>query len=162
MNDAKSRVITWAFSLIPYLLVTWGYTEFTDGGLKEFGIAFCVLFGIRLFFTVIETIGGILAWRLYGRQNTVQRMVTTLRANNFPMRKYFHDDFGNYLARIDDEEEYPQAIRGMAKEIDHSLELFDELGAFAGWRYGAAWNAALDIYSPRENAPHLQFPDKGN
>src|SRR6266851_5065447 len=105
MNDAKSGlIITLIFSFVPYLLVAWGYTKFTSGNAETFWTAMAVLLITRLLFSVIEFLGSILSWRLYGRKQLVDRVVSWLRINNFPKRYYHHDDFSNYLGRVEEDE----------------------------------------------------------
>jgi len=44
------------FSMVPYLLVAWGYTELTHIDAKTFWTAFTILLGARLLVAVIESI----------------------------------------------------------------------------------------------------------
>ena len=155
MNGTKMQIISSMFAFVPYVLVTWGYTVFTGGGMNDFWKTLGFIFAVRAFFGMIETIGGILAWRIYGKKKMVHKFVKFLRNNNFPMREYAHDDLGNYLARLDDEEKYNQAIRHRANEVSRSRELAESMGIFPSMRYESAWDAALEIYSPKERAPHL-------
>ena len=156
MKDLKSPAIVLAFSLLPYAALTWAYVALTGGGMHEFWKALGFLLGVRLFFSVIETMGGILQWRFYGMRTTVQEYVELLRANSFPAREYAHDDLRNYLARIEDGVEYSQAIRGAAKEISSARKLAQSMGILLGMRMESAWNAALDIHSPRDKAPDFE------
>ena len=76
-----------AFAAIPYGLVTWGYTVFTDGDVQAFWVALGVLLGIRLFFSLIEMLGGVLYWRLYGRRIVLSNALKFLKTNGFPPRE---------------------------------------------------------------------------
>ena len=76
-----------AFAAIPYGLVTWGYTAFTDGDVQAFWVALGVLLGIRLFFSLIEMLGGVLYWRLYGRRIVLSNALKFLKTNGFPPRE---------------------------------------------------------------------------
>lgn len=156
MNNAMSQTIVALFAFIPYLLVSWWYKALTDGGVKEFWIAFGVLLAVRLFFSAIETLGSILVWRLYGKRIIVKRHLDFMRANNFPMRKYSDDDFLDYLARIEDDPEYPASIKGLGKEMRAVLVTCEGLGILLGMRMHSAADEALDVYSPRANAPLLK------
>jgi len=82
MNNTKWALIMSAFAFIPYLLVAWGYTRIADGSVRVFWIALGLLIGARFFFSVIETVGSILAWRLYGRRLAIDRNLAFLRTNN--------------------------------------------------------------------------------
>ncbi len=152
MKVLRASIIIALFSLMPYLLVSWAYTEFTGGGSKQFWGAFWVLIAVRLFFGVIETLGGILSWRFYGKKLMINKFLGLLRANNFPKREYQHDDFSAYLARIEDRG-YADSTKTCAKEIGFLLSTFESMGTLQGMRIHAASEAALEAYSPKSEAP---------
>jgi hypothetical protein len=152
MNDTRSRIIISLFAFVPYLLVSWGYMALVDGGASQFWSAFGVLVAARLFFSVIETLGSVLSWRLYGKKLMVNKFHEFLRANNFPKRTYAHDDFLNYLARIEDGP-FPPSVKASAKEIYFLLSTFESMGILLGMRMHSATEAALDAYSPKSEAP---------
>ena len=112
MNQPNLITIS-SFSLIPYLVVAWGYREMTEGDANTFWIALSVLLGVRLFFSVTETLGNVLYWRLYGRKLAVGNAVAYLRASEYPPRQYAHDNFGNYLARIQDGPRVPSNAKSV-------------------------------------------------
>lgn len=149
MNNVKPQLIAFGFSLVPYLLVSWGYTELTDGDTKTFWIALGTLFGFRLFFSIIETFGGILTWRLYGKKFMVERALEVFRSNKFPMREYRHDELGNYLARIEDNDEVSPSVKRAAKDIETMLTIFENQGILVSARMYSATEIALDLYSPK-------------
>lgn len=151
-NATVNATIVFAFSMVPYLLVSWGYTAFTDGDAKTFWTALGILLGARLFFSLIEAFGHILLWHLYGKGVAVKRAVEFLRANKFPMREYEHDDFANYLCRIQEFDEYPQSVKSSAKEIERELALLEKITVWPATRMWSAWDVALNIYAPRERA----------
>lgn len=157
MNNINPQLITAGFSLVPYLLVSWGYAELTDGNSKTFWTAFGVLVGVRLFFSVIETLGSILSWRLHGKKLMVQKMLEALRSNEFPKRFYSHDDILGYLARIEDEEKISPSVKSAAKQLEFVLATFENLGILAGARMYSAAEAALEIYSPRSAAKEFSW-----
>ena len=159
MNNTTPQLIVAGFAFVPYLFVSWGYAEVTGGGTKAFWIAFVILLGVRLFFSIIETIGSVLSWRLYSRKFMVQRMLEVLRANKFPKRFYAHDDILNYLARIEDSEEISPSVKSSAKQLEFMLGTFENLGILAGARMYSAVEAALEAYSPRSAAKELSFED---
>ncbi|MEW5943720.1 MAG: hypothetical protein AB1710_07705 [Pseudomonadota bacterium] len=150
MTDTRSQIIMASFAWVPYVLVSWGYARLSDG---SFWSALGVLLAIRLFFSVIETLGSVFAWRLYGRRKMIERNLAMLRANNFPKRQYAHDDFLNYLSRIEDDETCPQQLKMAAKQWEQALAFFESSGILLGMRMHAAADAALDIYSPKHEAP---------
>lgn len=140
------------FALIPYLLVSWAYMAFVNGDASQFWRAFAALYAARLFFSVIDTIGDALAWRLHGKKLMTEKFLLILRANNFPKREYAHDDFTNYLARIGDLSNFSTSVSASAKEIYLLLSTFEGIGIFPGARMHAATEAALDVYSPKSEA----------
>lgn len=174
MNNTRSLIITILFSFVPYVLVSWGYAELTHGDSKEFWSALGVLLLARLFFSIIETLGSVLSWRLYGKKIMVNMFVELLRVHNFPKREYAHDNLSAYLYRImeerpppspwdfviadagvgDDEAEYPASLKTAAREMSQVLEASQSFdGILAGVRMHSAAEAALDIYSHRSEAP---------
>lgn len=149
MKETKSVAIAAAFSVLPYLLVAWAYMAFTDGHAKDFWVALCVLLVVRLFFFIIETIGGILAWRLYGRRVAVEKVLRFLRENNFPMRTDPNEDFLMYFQRIQEDRTCPESTRALARECDRELARLDGSGILPGMRADYAVQAALDRYTER-------------
>lgn len=152
MNDTRSNIIITLFSVIPYLLVSWGYTALVDGAEKQFWGAFGVLIAVRLFFSVIETLGSVLSWHLYSKRLMINKFLGLLRANNYPKRIYQDDDFLDYLARIEDGT-YPDTLKKSAKEFFSLLSTFEGMGILLGMRMHSASEAALEIYSPKAEAP---------
>lgn len=153
MNDTRSRIIMSLFAFVPYLLVSWAYMAVVNGDSGDFWKALGLLVAVRFFFSVIETLGTVISWRLYGKRFMVNKFVELLRANNFPKRKYAHDDFLNYLARIEDDPSCPATVKASAKEIYFLLSTFESMGILLGMRMHSASDAALDVYSPKAEAP---------
>ena len=115
MNEIVLGGMGFVFSLVPYVLVAWGYAKFTDGGQNAFWVEFGLLVAARLFFAIIEGLGGVLAWRLHGKNVAVGNFLRCLRANNFPERYFKHDDFLNYLSRVIDDHASPATAKQTAK-----------------------------------------------
>lgn len=153
MNDTRSRIIMVLFAFVPYLLASWGYMVLVDGTSREFWSALGLLVAVRLFFNLIETLGGVLSWRLYGKKYMVDKFLEFLRTSNFPKREYAHDDFLNYLARIQDGLQYAASLKASAKEIYFLLSTFESMGILLGVRMHSASEAALEVHSPRDKAP---------
>jgi hypothetical protein len=152
MKNARVSTIIALFSFVPYLLVSWAYMALANGGSKQFWGAFGVLIVIRLFFSVIETLGSTLSWHLYGKKLMVDKFLGLLQENNFPKREYQHDDFLGYMARIEDGP-YANSVKTSAKEIYLLLSTYESMGSLLGMRMHAASEAALEIYSPKAEAP---------
>jgi hypothetical protein len=154
MNDTKARLIAAGFAWVPYLAVSWGYSALTDGTAKMFWYALGALLAARLFFSIIETLGSVLTWRVYGRRIAINRFLTFLRDNKFPQRKFAHDDIGNYLARIEDNYSADTAlVKAAASELRRSLATFESMGFLVSMRMYSAIDDALELYSPKEKAP---------
>ncbi len=155
MNDFKSGAILFFFSWVPYLLVAGGYSQFVHGDMRAFWPALGTLVAVRFFFIVIEWLGGILTWRLYGKRRVVAKFLEFLRANNYPKRFYHHDNFLAYLTRIQDDRSFLEPLRMSARQTERELELFEEMGMLLGMRMHSASEAALEIHSPRGEAKHI-------
>ena len=149
MNDTKSGLIVLSLSIVPYAAVAWIYSSFVgDGSQRGFWVALGALLAVRLFFSVIETFGGLLRWRLYQKRRTIASIVQVLRANKFPLKEYETDSFSMYLSRIlQDYEPKPDVVRA-AREFETMMTFTYELGVLPGMRYSAAADAAFDIYAP--------------
>lgn len=152
MKDARTNTTIALFSFVPYLLVSWSYMELVDGGLTQFWGAIGALIAIRLFFSVIETLGSIFSWSLYGKKLMIGKFLVLLKTNKFPKREYQHDDFLAYLARIE-AGPYADSIKTSAKEIYFFLSTFESMGILLGMRMHGASEAALEAYSPKADAP---------
>ena len=155
MNDARAYIILAIFSLVPYTLVSWAYMALAGGGTKEFWSAIGVLIAIRTFFSLIETLGGVLSWHLYGKKLMVQKFLEFLSTNNFPKRKCEHDNFMDYLVQIEARPEYPSSVKVSAREMRQILKTYESIGILIGARIHAASDMALNAYSPRSQAPVL-------
>jgi len=154
----KSAVIVSAFAAVPYLLVAWGYAALVGGGAIVFWIGLAVLLGARLFFALIEMVGSSLAWRLHGRRIMVDNFLSFLRTKNFPRRYYDHDDFTNYLDRVENDDALSLSLRRDAREWYKFLGILEDLGIVIGARMHSATEIAFETYSPRANAPRFSEP----
>lgn len=156
MKDARPLLILWLFSFVPYVAVSWVFMKLTDGDTGDFWVAFAVLLVARAFFALIETLGGVLTWRAYGRRLVVDRQLEFLRTNGFPPRASKWEDFVDYMNRIENDEQYPEAIRTAARESRYGLMIHESLGGLRGMRMHSAAEAALEAYSPKSRAPEYE------
>jgi hypothetical protein len=152
VNGRDFSIVVFSLSLVPYAAVAWALTHFNVLDIY-FWRALGLLLLARLFFALIEAIGGVLIWRLHNRKRVVEWFVHYLRSNSFPKRIYYHDDFLNYLVRVEDDEQLPIAVRKSARELEGQLATFETMGVLIGARMHAASELALEIYSPRAHAP---------
>ncbi|WP_429362916.1 hypothetical protein [Paraburkholderia sp. MM5496-R1] len=127
--------------------------KFVDGTARQFWTALLALIAIRLLFALIDTLGSVLSWRLYGKKAVTDMLLRFLRDNRFPKREYSHDDSLAYFGRIEDGEQYSEPVKSLAKEMTLVMTVFEHQGILLGMRTYAAADAALDVYSPRADAP---------
>ena len=130
-----------------------GYSQWVHGDNSELWSAFFVLLLVRLFFSIIETLGSVLTWRMYGKGAMVLKNLELLHENNFHKRENAHDDLIAYLGRIEHEPEYSPELRAAARQWTAMLLAYEQVGMLLGWRMHAAGDAALKIYSSRSDAP---------
>ena len=138
-TKAHQDLIVSAFTLIPYLLVAWGFTALTDGEASTFWKALLALIIVRTFFALIEALGGVLKWRLWGRNVLVGQALNWFTSRQFPQRKYAHDYMGNYLARIESDPEQPPALHMAATELNRMFLAYEEFGILVDNRFYDAY-----------------------
>jgi len=147
----KAHMVAAGVSLVVYAAVSWIAA-------KALGLSFWWAFGglllVRTFFELVDGLTGIINWRVFRRRKTIDQLLGTLRANSFPPRFYHHDQMLTYLGRIEDGG-YPEPVRRAAQELETMLGLAEASGILAGARLHAAAEAALELYSPRAQAPVL-------
>ena len=148
----RSQTVGALISTGVYALVAWGYSEVIDPGTSVWKV-FAVLCLLRAFFAAIEGLGGILTWRLYGRRRATAHYLAYLQSNEFPMRKFMQDDLLTYLSRIEGGIGNSQNLKLKAKELENALAFYEGMGILLGARSHSAAAAALEIYSPKANAP---------
>jgi hypothetical protein len=158
LNDTTDRVALALFSLVPYALVAWAYAAFTDGTSSDFWRALGVLILVRAGFGIIEMLGSVLTWHVYGKRRVVNLFLDFLRGHAFPKRAYAHDDFLGYLSRIEDNPAQPASVKAAAKEIYGALSTWERTGMILGMRMHSASETALETYSPRADAPVYGAP----
>lgn len=152
--DMRSQIIIVMLSfLVPYSLVAWAFIAMTNGKANDFWVALGVLFALRAFFGIVETLGGILHWHLYGKRMVVDKYVEFLRTHGFPKRNSTHDGLLAYLVRIEDDQEQSASMRTAATYMHTVLSACEEVGILPGSRMHSAMKAALEIYSPKAQAP---------
>lgn len=149
----KTQIIGGAIAFVPYLVLAWGVTKLDEA--LSFWIALGVLVGIRAFFGIVETVGRVLAWRLHGRGKAIEGILEILRANQFPKRKFRDDDFLDYLAGVENDDTVRPELRSTAREMHSLIAVSETVGMLAGWRTLSASEAALELYSPKAQAPEF-------
>jgi hypothetical protein len=157
LRETKERVITAALGFVPYVLLAWVISEVGGGLARDFWSVLGVLVAARFFFSVVEFVGGVLAWRVYGKRVTVRRFLSTLQARAFPPRRFMQDSTDTYLYRISEDPEYSADAKELAREIERALATSENLGLLFGMRLRAAWDAALELHSPPRLAPPFAF-----
>ncbi len=146
MNDAKAPLIGFGFAMIPYMAVAWAYSYFAEGGQPEFWRALGVLLAVRFFFSIIESVGGFLAWRFFVRRQMIAHLGSVFRANQFPGKQYFDDDFGNYCARLlDNQPRKPNFVQHI-EDIQTFLLNHEKRGILNGMRMHTVVDTAFEQY----------------
>jgi hypothetical protein len=152
---ALENVASVSFSIVaPYFVAAWVITKVATN--LSFGVTLAGVFGARLSFTILDSIGRMLQWRLGGRTSAVNYWLRFLQHNEFPIqRRYRRDGIGNYLWRIQDDSSMNPKLRLSAKEMATRLAAFEEVGMFTGMRGRSAAEAALEIHAPSAAAPEF-------
>ena len=115
--------------------------------------ALVLVVGTRFMIGLVETLGLIFSWQVYGREKAVMNFVAVLHHNEFPGRYTKGDDFLHYLARIEDDDALDAHVRQSAREIGSLLKMYETIGLLQGARMHNVSERALEAYSPRANAP---------
>ena len=140
-------------STVLYPLVALGYTALTGYDARRFGIALAILVGVRLLSALTDYVSDVLTWRAFGKRAFVEGAMKWLHANRFPMRKDEDSTFPAYLIDIQEGFGYSDSVKSRAEVLAHGL-LYAEtlLPRSKARRVWGAWNAALDMYSPKRTA----------
>jgi hypothetical protein len=141
-------------SLAPYLIVSYGLSKIDDGHFISFWGAVGLLVGLRLFFGLIEWLGGMIQWRLLGKKVLIEWYLDYFRSHGFPECE--HNDYNvlSYLGRIQDggSPRYSVELQRAATMLSGQLALLEDMGIIIGMRHMAAANEALNNFLPKSNA----------
>jgi hypothetical protein len=147
VTDAKAPFIGFGFAMVPYMAVAWAYTYFSEGGQPLFWRVLGSLLVVRIFFSIIESVGSYLAWRFFVRQQMVARLVGIFQANRFPAKQYSEDDFADYCARLFEDQPRKQlTYLEYAQEIQSFLLVQEKRGIIDGLRVHSVVDAAFSQY----------------
>jgi hypothetical protein len=152
-RNFKTQFIGNLIASAPYLLVIWGVVALVPS--VSFWEALVLLIGGRFTIGLVETLGLILSWQIYGREKAVIDFVAVLHHNKFPGRYCKGDDFLNYLARIENDDTVGAEVRQSAREMGSLLGIYESVGILQGARMHNVSERALEAYSPRATAPDL-------
>ena len=93
MNMRHTVLIGSVLSLLPYPLLAWAYAALTnDGGWIAFWAALRALIAARVLFAVLEWIGGLFAWHLYGKKLMIARLVAAFEQPKAPLQSLEKED----------------------------------------------------------------------
>ena len=67
MKQAKAFLLFLPVAALPYLLLVGGLTIWFDGNARTFWRSLVTILTLRLLFVLLDTVGRMLWWRLYGR-----------------------------------------------------------------------------------------------
>jgi hypothetical protein len=146
VSETKAALLGFAFAMVPYIAVAWGYCYFTDGGPPTFWRAIGVLLAVRLFFEVIEAIGRFLAWQLFVRQRMVAYVLSVFKKSEFPPKQYHDDDFGNYSARLLGNRPSAPDYMQHVQDLQALLLINEKRGIFDGLRMHSVVDTAFEKY----------------
>lgn len=147
----KTQFIGNLIATAPYLFVIWGVMALVPS--VSFWEALVLLIGGRFAIGLVETLGLVLSWSVYGREKAVMDFVAVLHHNRFPGRYCKGEDFQNYLARIENDDSLDPEVRHSAREMGSLLGMYDSVGFLQGARMHNVSERALEAYSPRATAP---------
>lgn len=142
----RNGLLIFGLSWVPYVLIGWAVMHFGDGNASTFWYTIGALLIVRLFYSIIETLGGVLVWRAVGKRDMVSQMVQALSEGRFPPANDAAEGMLSYLVRIDDDDT-PIQIRLMARELKGGLQVYESIGILPGMRVHAAMDAALRKHS---------------
>src|SRR5882762_7011034 len=126
MRDSSFMFLTFLFSMVPNLPIAWGFTTFTHGDWKTFGITFAVLIGLRWFFTLVDALVNIASWKLYRKKFVVRKIVEDFRKFQFPVRNDRKEDWLQYLTRIQQTEALPFSVRRATAFMEGQMDIHDK------------------------------------
>jgi hypothetical protein len=84
MLEAKTWAIRFGFSLALYAAAAWGWQALTDGDAVVFWTALAWLVGIRIWFALVEAIGGWTARLIYPKGTVTNKIVAREREYRYP------------------------------------------------------------------------------
>ena len=155
-RDFKTQFVGNLIASAPYLLVVWGVAAMFPS--VSFFKALVLVVGVRFMIGLVETLGLVFSWQVYGREKAVMDFVAVLHHNKFPGRYDKNGDFLHYLASIDNDETLDPDVRQSAREMGSLLRMYENIGLLQGARMRNVSELALEAYSPRANAPEPSEP----
>src|ERR1043166_3241783 len=132
MSDGWYVLLGFLSPLLQNVILAWAFTAFTNGNSTTFWIAFVALLGIRLFFSLVDTIFNALSFSLYRKKFVVRKIVDDFRRFEFPRRENLNEDWLMYLKRLQESETVPFAVRRAAAFIEGQMEVADKTGFVVG------------------------------
>ena len=141
-RDFKTQFVGNQIASAPYLLIVAVVVVLVPS--LSFWKALVLLIGIRFMIGLVETLGLVLSWGIYGREKAVIDFVALLHHNKFPGRYCKSDDFLNYLARIEDDETLEPEVRHSAREMGSLLGMYESVGMLQGARMHNVSERALE------------------
>jgi hypothetical protein len=133
--------------LLQNLILAWAFTAITNGNSSTFWTAFVTLIGIRLFFTVVDSLFSVLSFTFYRKKFVVQQLVNDFRRFEFPKREDLNEDWLAYLKRLQETESLPFTVRRTAAFLEGQCELADKSGFVMGRQSEAVMEAAVNAWS---------------
>lgn len=148
MEETQSKMWFSGVALIPYLAVAGIYTWFIDGHKKDFWTAAGVLIGGRVLYAVLDSVTTSVAWRVYARKRTAEKMLKLFVDGEMPTRGYPNETLSLYLFRINDSDnEYPVVVKCAARELSTLIDQSKRDGLLQGGRMEQAITDAYNRYT---------------
>ena len=139
-----------------YLFLAYALANLLYGGSAHVSYVLILFAIVGITSMFVGFVSTTVAWLTYSRRRTIVAMLECLKANQFPMRRWKDQSFGNYLANITenyDNDPKIEPLRRAAKEIEQTFVWSPTVGFSQGWRMLRAWEAAFEQYSPNSEAP---------
>jgi len=146
-QHVRAALIGGSIATVPYCLLAYAFSRLLND--TSFWEALGWLVAVRCFFSIVELIGSILAWRLHGRKVAVTAFTSALRAVNMPPRYDTYGDIDEYLNDVIADQSQPTDLRIAAGGILGSLQATRQRGMVVTVRMQNAWDLALEAYSPK-------------
>lgn len=148
MGIATNVILNIGIGLVPDALLCWAYASMTDGGWRDFFIAFAVLQALYFFLWAKTAAWQWLLFWIYGKRALSRSMEKFFRESNFPAPRSFDDDIDDYLSGIVDDEAIVHETRIKASFELGTLNGLKTAGRTSVvWRLFSASKSALNRYA---------------
>ncbi|MFX1674388.1 hypothetical protein PWR63_19325 [Paraburkholderia sp. A2WS-5] len=152
MEETQSKMWFSGVAFIPYLALAGLYVWFIDGTGKDFWRAAGVLIGGRALYAALDSVMSSIAWRVYARKRTTEKMRKLFADSDMPMRTFHNETLSLYLLRIEsdqDDQPHSVAVKCAARELSTLIEQSKHDGLLKGARMEQAITDAYNRHTIR-------------